>query len=110
MNPTWGEILPTITAAISLIALVYTIKRFDGDKASDATALMQRLVILETKMDNLADIVNKHNNVIEREYIVERDVKAMWNRVDENKAAIKELQDEVEQLKLSVLQSIGGTD
>lgn len=109
MNPTWGEILPTITAAISLIALVYTIKRFDSDKTSESTALMQRLVILETKMDNLATVVNKHNNVIERTYNVERDSKTMWTRIDENKVAIKDLQDEIEQLKLSIAK-VGGTD
>lgn len=71
--------------------------------------LMQRLAILETKMDNLSTLVNKHNNVIERTYIVERDAKTMWNRIDDNKAGIKELQKEIEELKLTIA-GIGGTD
>lgn len=73
--------------------------------------LMQRLAILETKMDNLTTVVNKHNNVIERTYLVERDAKTMWLRIDENKQGIKELQEEIEELRLLLAQqNIGGTD
>lgn len=73
--------------------------------------LMQRLAILETKMDNLTNVVNKHNNVIERTYNVERDSKTMWIRIDENRTNIKELQEELEQLRLLLAQNnVGGTD
>lgn len=73
--------------------------------------LMQRLAILETKMDNLTTIVNKHNNVIEREYIVERDVKTAFSRIDENREAIKAIQGDMESIKLALAQNkVGGTD
>lgn len=71
--------------------------------------LMQRLAILETKMDNLTTVVNKHNNVIERTYLVERDSKTMWSRIDENRDSIKGLQEELDAIKIS-LAKIGGTD
>lgn len=71
--------------------------------------LMQRLAILETKMDNLTTVVNKHNNVIERTYLVERDSKTMWERIDENKASIKAMQEELEELRVTLVK-IGGTE
>lgn len=107
MQVSWAEVLPTLTAIISLIALIYTIKRFDGDKSKEDTALMQRLVILETKMDNLAQIVNKHNNIIERTYVVERDSKAMFRRIDENREAIEANRRRIEAIESN---KVGGTD
>lgn len=39
--------------------------------------------------------VNKHNNIIERTYIVERDQKTAFNYIDEMRADIKELKEEL---------------
>lgn len=43
----------------------------------------QRLAKLEQKLDDYAQKVDKHNNVVERTAILERDFKAMWRRYDE---------------------------
>lgn len=110
---TWSEILPTLCAVMTLIALVYTAKRYDNDqhrvKQTDDTAIIKQLAVLETKVDNLATIVNKHNNVIERTYNVERDSKTMWNRIDENRETISMLQKEIEEIKVNMAK-VGGTD
>lgn len=52
----------------------------------------QRLTKLETKMDDLCEDVRKHNNVIERTFVVERDMETMWKRHDELKERVHELE------------------
>ena len=47
--------------------------------------------IIGYKVDELTKKVEKHNNLIERMAIVERDLKTAFNRVDELKADVKEL-------------------
>lgn len=47
------------------------------------------------KVDELKKQVEKHNNLIERMTIVERDLKTAFNRVDELRADIKEVRQEV---------------
>lgn len=48
--------------------------------------------IIGYKVDELTKKVEKHNNLIERMAIVERDLKTAFNRVDEIKADLKDLQ------------------
>lgn len=119
MTLTWADALPTLSLILTVIALCYTAARYTSDKAKDEravlssqqkddTAVIRQLAVLETKVDNLTTVVNKHNNVIERTYNVERDSKTMWIRIDENKAAIKEIQKDIEQLK--VINGAGGTE
>ena len=48
--------------------------------------------IIGYKVDELTKKVEKHNNLIERMAIVERDLKTAFTRVDEMKADIKDLQ------------------
>ncbi|MBR2683109.1 MAG: hypothetical protein IKE22_07590 [Atopobiaceae bacterium] len=50
------------------------------------------IVRLETKMDDLTEDVRKHNGVVERTGIVERDMKAMWVRHDELKERVHDLE------------------
>lgn len=110
MDPVLTSVLSLTGTGISAIALIYTIRSFASAKSNSEQALMQRLVILETKMDNLTTVVNKHNNVIERTYTVERDSKTMWSRIDENRESISDLQKEVEELRLALAKQVGGTD
>lgn len=73
---------PFIGPAISVLVALFTFYGMVG----------QRLTKLETKMDDLSEDVRKHNNVIERTYVVERDLKTMWNRHDELKERVHELE------------------
>ncbi|MBR2125831.1 MAG: hypothetical protein IJ943_03755 [Akkermansia sp.] len=43
-------------------------------------------------MDDLTEDVRKHNGVVERTGIVERDMKAMWVRHDELKERVHDLE------------------
>ena len=47
------------------------------------------------KVDELKKQVEKHNNLVERIAVIERDLKTAFNKIGENEADIKELQKEV---------------
>lgn len=51
--------------------------------------------VLGFKVDELTKKVEKHNNLVERTTIVERDMKTAFNRIDEIKVDIKDLRKEV---------------
>lgn len=55
-------------------------------------ALTNRLTRLETMIDTLTKTVEKHNQVVERTYVLERDLQTAWKRIDENREEIKELE------------------
>jgi len=52
-------------------------------------AVTNRLTKLETLIDNLTKTVEKHNKVVERTFILERDMKTAFMRIDENREEIK---------------------
>ena len=47
--------------------------------------------VLGFKVDELAKKVEKHNNLIERTAVLERDLKTNWTRVDELRAEVKDI-------------------
>ena len=47
--------------------------------------------VIAYKVDELKKQVEKHNNLVERMTVVERDLKTAFVRIDENKEDIKEL-------------------
>lgn len=47
--------------------------------------------ILGFKVDELAKKVEKHNNLIERTAVIERDMKTAFNRIDETRQEVKEI-------------------
>lgn len=55
-------------------------------------ALTNRLTRLETMIETLNKNVEKHNAVVERTAILERDLKTAWSRIDENKQDIKAIE------------------
>lgn len=48
--------------------------------------------VIGYKVDELKKQVEKHNSVIERVFVLERDVKTSFNRIDELRSDIKEIQ------------------
>ena len=50
------------------------------------------IVRLETKVDDLTEDVRKHNGVVERTFVVERDRETMWKRHDELKERVHDLE------------------
>ena len=73
---------PFVGPAVSVIVALVTFYGMVG----------QRLTKLETKMDDLVEDVRKHNHVIERTYVVERDMATMWKRHDELKERVHDLE------------------
>lgn len=49
--------------------------------------------VLGFKVDELRKDVEKHNQLIERMAVVERDVKTAFNRIDENREEVRHLRD-----------------
>ena len=47
--------------------------------------------VLGYKVDELRKDVEKHNQLVERTAVVERDVKTAFNKIDENRVDIKEV-------------------
>ena len=54
-------------------------------------ALTNRLTRLETMIDTLTKTVEKHNHVVERTALIERDLDTMWRRIDEHTEEIKDI-------------------
>lgn len=65
---------------VSLIAIVTPIIR-----------LNTKIVELGVKLDNVEEKMDKHNNLVERTAVLERDLKTNWTRVDELKAEVREI-------------------
>ena len=55
-----------------------------------------RLARLESKLDGLADRVEKHNNVIERTYKLETEMVTAFKRIDELRESDKSILEKVE--------------
>jgi SMC interacting uncharacterized protein involved in chromosome segregation len=56
--------------------------------------LSKQIAALMTKVDELAKSVEKHNNVVERMAVMERDQQAMWKRQDDINSRVRELEKE----------------
>lgn len=55
-------------------------------------AITNRLTRVETLIETLNKNVEKHNNMVERMAVVERDLQTAFTRIDENKTEIKYLE------------------
>lgn len=78
ITPAWATIIGALISGI--VSLVVS-----SHQHSKSMAVIEyRIQELEKKMD-------KHNNLIERMAIVERDLKTAFNRIDENKEELREV-------------------
>lgn len=55
--------------------------------------IVKQLTKLETKMDDLAKQVEKHNSIVERTFKLESDMSTQWRRYDELKERVERLED-----------------
>ena len=51
---------------------------------------------IKSAIDNLAKKQDKHNNVIERTFILERDMKTVYNNIAEIKVNVKDVENKVD--------------
>ena len=82
---------PTIiTALISgLCVAVPTIISVIVTSSTRDAVNEERIKFLSEKIDALSDRVQKHNNLVERMAVAERDLKTAFTRIDELKAVRK---------------------
>lgn len=62
-------------------------------------AIASRLTRLETMIENLTIVVEKHNTVIERTYKLESDMTTAFKRIDELKEADLRIESKIEGMK-----------
>ena len=74
-----GEII------VAVLALI-------GTLAGSILASNKTQALIGYRLDQLEAKVEKHNQVIERTAILERDLKTAFNRIDELKSDVKELE------------------
>ena len=71
--------LELVFAIVAAIGVVYTISKNGRENDSE---VLERLTRLETKLDGLADTVDKHNKVVERTYKLESDLHTAFKHID----------------------------
>lgn len=54
-------------------------------------AVSSRIAVLETKMDDLAGDVRRHNSVVERTALLERDQKTIWREIEKTRVDIRDI-------------------
>lgn len=74
------------TLAVALITTANSYRKVQQKLESTNELLLYRIGELEKKMD-------KHNHVIERTAVVERDMKTAFNKIDEIRTDIRELRE-----------------
>lgn len=80
-------IAPTVTAVIAASGMY--------------AAMSSRLARIEQKVDDLADDVRRHNGVVERTAILERDQKAAWREIEKVRNDSNAIRDEMHRLHSS---------
>ncbi|WP_315523913.1 hypothetical protein [Pseudoramibacter alactolyticus] len=76
---------PVVTAALIsgvCVAVPTIIATIINNNAHDQVT-DERMKSTSEKIEELSERVNKHNNLIERMAIVERDLKTAWRKIDE---------------------------
>ena len=74
---------------VAILALI-------GSVIGSALANNKTQALIGYRIDELEKKVEKHNQVIERTVILERDMKTAFNRIDEVRSDVKELRKEIE--------------
>lgn len=78
-----------IFAVIGAAGIVYGWIKSSND---DSAEVLERLTRLETKLDGLADQVERHNQVVERTFKLESDTNTAFKRIDEHRQRIERLE------------------
>lgn len=73
--------------AVSVINLI-------GTLVGTFSGIMASTKLVEYRLKQLERQVEKHNNVVERQAVVEREQKQMWFEINEVKSDIKDLRKE----------------
>ena len=91
------ELIPTLISFVlgAIITFGGSYFAMSNRLTATETKLDENRKATDDKIDLLRSEVEKHNQLVERVAIVERDVKTAFNRIDENRTDIKDLEKEV---------------
>ena len=84
-----------VTAVIAIVGAYVAMKNANNAKFE---ALSIQIATLSQKVDDLAAQVEKHNQVIERTYALEQNVKTAFVRIDELKERDEKIESKIEKL------------
>ena len=82
--------LELVFAIVAAIGVVYTISKNGRENDSE---VLERLTRLETKLDGLAEVVDRHNKVVERTYKLESDLATAFKHIDLMRNDISKIDD-----------------
>ena len=72
-------------------AIIVGILAFSGTALTSWATINKVVAVLEEKISNLQNAVNKHNQVIERTYRLESEVESALTHIDELRVDVHEL-------------------
>lgn len=84
-----------VTAVITFITLYVATKNSNNQKFEE---LKVQIATLSQQVADLRDDVEKHNNLVERTYVVETNLHTAFKRIDELKAKDEKLEAKIEKL------------
>lgn len=82
MNSAMITAIATIIGALISGVVSLLVSTHQHDKA---------MALVEYRIGELEEKMDKHNNLVERTAVIERDLKTAFNRIDETKQEVKEL-------------------
>lgn len=82
MNSAMITAIATIIGALISGVVSLLVSSHQHDKA---------MALVEYRIGELEEKMDKHNNLVERTAVIERDLKTAFNRIDETKQEVKEL-------------------
>ena len=82
MNPAMITAVATIIGALISGVVSLIVSSHQHDKA---------MALVEYRIGELEQKMDKHNNLVERTAVIERDLKTAFNRIDETKQEVRDL-------------------
>lgn len=93
LTPYIGSI---VTVVIAVVGGYVAMKNANNDKFNH---LSIQIASLSQQVSDLKEDVEKHNHVVERVFVNERDIKTAFNRLDDLKDQDKRLEEKMEKLR-----------
>lgn len=82
MDPAMITAIATIIGALISGVVSLLVSTHQHDKA---------MALVEYRIGELEEKMDKHNNLVERTAVIERDLKTAFNRIDETKQEVRDL-------------------
>ena len=88
-------ISPAVTVLVAIVGAYVAMKNANNQKFAE---IMVKLAELSTQVSDLKEDVEKHNSVVERTAVNERDIKTAFHHIDELKDRDEKIEAKIEKL------------